>query len=66
MSETIGQRLTKVEQELQLLKQQARSDSLKPGWISSITGSFKDDPESDEILRPGKEIREDDQPENDE
>jgi len=65
MSETIEQRLTKVEQELQFLKTQAQSDSLKPGWISNITGSFKDDPEFDEILRLGKEIREDDQPGDD-
>jgi hypothetical protein len=27
------------------------------GWIDRITGSFKDDPDFEEILRLGQEIR---------
>ena len=27
------------------------------GWIDKITGSFKDDPDFEEILRLGREIR---------
>lgn len=30
-------------------------------WIDAISGTFKDDPEFDEILRLGKEIRNADQ-----
>lgn len=29
----------------------------KPGWISKIDGSFKDDPDFQEILRLGREER---------
>lgn len=65
MSETIEQRLAKVEHEVQLLKEQAESDRPNPRWISEITGSFKDDPEFDEILRLGKESRETDQTSDD-
>ena len=57
MSNAIEERLAKVEQELELLKVRMRADDAKPGWISEITGSFKDDPEFDEILRLGKEKR---------
>jgi|GEM_PF-688875 hypothetical protein len=62
MSEKIEQRLTRVEKELELLKARTESDGLKSGWVSQVTGSFKDDPEFDEILRLGKEIRDSDQP----
>jgi hypothetical protein len=34
----------------------------RPNWISAISGTFKDDPEFDEVLRLGKEFREADQP----
>jgi hypothetical protein len=64
MSETVEQRLTKVEQELKLLKARSEGDGPKPGWISEVTGSFKDDPEFDEILRLGKEIRDEDSSED--
>ncbi len=54
---TIEQRLENVERELAALKGEVQS--LKPvaNWINSICGTFKDDPEFDEVLRLGKEFR---------
>ena len=34
-------------------------------WIAEITGSFKDDPDFDEIVRLGKEMRDAELPEED-
>lgn len=65
MSETVEQRLTKVEQEIKLLKARSEAEGPKPGWISEVTGSFKDDPDFDEILRLGKEIRDEGRSEDD-
>jgi len=58
---SVEKRLEKLENEVAQLKlSQPISDSLstkKPGWISRIVGSFKDDPEFDEILKLGREER---------
>ena len=64
MSSKLEERLTRVEQELELLKVKFGAETQKPGWISKITGSFKDDPEFDEILRLGKELRDADRSED--
>ena len=42
------------------LKQGMTQAYLKPNWIDRVKGSFKGDPEFGEILRLGKEIREED------
>jgi hypothetical protein len=55
MSETIEARLAKAERELAFLKAKALRD--KSNWIAEITGTFKDDPDFEEIVRLGKEIR---------
>ncbi len=55
MSETVEARLTRVERELAILKSKASRD--KSNWIVEITGSFKHDPDFDEIVRFGKEMR---------
>jgi len=39
------------------LKSQASVSKNKSNWISDISGSFKDDPEFDEVLRLGREAR---------
>ena len=39
-----------------------RAQAKKEGWIDRITGTFKDDPDFDEILRLGREIRQADRP----
>ena len=59
---TIEERLTALElQVAQLLKQQSTTQK-KPSWFEKIAGSFKDDPEFDEVLRLGREIRNADRP----
>ena len=65
MSDALEERLARVEQELEQLKAQMSNRGSRGGWISEITGSFKDDPEFDEILRLGKEARDADRPDED-
>ena len=60
-SSPIEQRLTRVERELEDLR--LRYNRLRPStnWLDDITGTFKDDPDFDEILRLGKVIRDSDE-----
>ena len=62
MSDTIEIRLARVERELAVLRSKSTRD--KSNWLSEITGSFKDDPHFDEIVRLGKEMRDAEQPED--
>ena len=62
MSDTIETRLARVERELAILRSKSTRD--KSNWLSEISGSFKDDPHFDEIVRLGKEMRDAEQPEN--
>jgi hypothetical protein len=62
MSKAIEQRLQNMERELADLKGEIKALIPRPNWISAISGTFKDDPEFDEVLRLGKEFRETDQP----
>ena len=63
MAETIEVRLAKVERELAILKAKTGENGTKANWIEKITGSFKDDPDFDEIVRLGKEMRDAELPE---
>ena len=54
---TIEERLGHVEREVTDLKSEFGRLSSKRNWIDRIVGSFKDDPEFEEILRLGREIR---------
>lgn len=47
------------------LKKHVDKPQQKVNWIDAITGTFRDNPEFDEILRLGKEIRDADQPTED-
>ncbi len=62
MSETIESRLARVERELEVLK--AKSHGSSSDWIEKVTGSFQDDPDFEEILRLGKEMRDAEGPED--
>lgn len=57
MSDTVEERLSRLEKEFALLKARSANTGDRPGWISEGTGSFKNDPEFDEVLRLGREIR---------
>lgn len=56
-TQTIEERLTAVEIELQRLKQEKAHEATVPWW-EQIRGQFKDDPMYDEAMRLGREWRE--------
>jgi len=62
MSKTIEQRLETVERDLAALKGEVKTRKPDPNWISAICGTFEGDPDFDEVLRLGRELREADQP----
>ncbi len=62
MSKTIEQRLETVERDLAALKGEVKTLKPDPNWISAICGTFVGDPEFEEVLRLGKELRDADQP----
>jgi hypothetical protein len=65
-SKSVEERLAAVELELAELKRRMPPAGSQQNWIEKITGSFKDDPEFDEILRLGREIRRADRPKSEE
>ena len=63
-SNSVEQRLAKVEDELRQIKE--RLDGQQKGnWISRMRGQFKNDPVFDEIDQLGKEIRDAERPPED-
>jgi phosphopantetheine adenylyltransferase len=61
MSKSLEERIAKVEQEIERLKDKSNGPKDKSRWISDISGSFKNDDDFDEILRLGREERQADQ-----
>jgi hypothetical protein len=57
----IEQRLAVVEEELARLRQKI-DDRPKGNWIERLTGSFKDDPNFEEIVKLGADIRKSQRP----
>ena len=55
--QTVEERLTALEQELRELKQQVTVQKDQQSWIERIAGTFKDDPDFEEIVRLGREFR---------
>ena len=54
---SLEERVFHVEKDLAQLKSQLERLRSERGWIDRIAGSFKDDPDFEEILRLGREIR---------
>ena len=55
--ENIEARLANVEQEIAELNKRLSKNGDNTSWIERIAGSFKDDPDFDEIVRLGREFR---------
>jgi len=55
--QTIEQRLADVERELAELKLRVPLQAEGKSWIERIAGTFKDDPDFDDIVRLGREFR---------
>jgi hypothetical protein len=58
----LEQRVSALEKEVAELRRHVRPRESARGWIERIAGSFKDDPEFEEVVRLGREIREADRP----
>ncbi len=55
--DTVEERLAKVERELEAIKREKQASNSKLGWLERVRGSFKDDPDFEEIVQLGKELR---------
>jgi hypothetical protein len=53
---TVDDRLNALEIEVAVLREQVAEQD-RSNWISVVTGSFRDEPEFDEVLRLGREAR---------
>jgi hypothetical protein len=54
---SIEDRVSLLEQKVTQILEKMESRPQKPGWITKITGSFADCPEFDEVVRLGREYR---------
>jgi hypothetical protein len=59
MSETeaLAERLRVLEQEVADIKRQLRKPSVNGNWVDEISGSMKEFPDFDEVVRLGQELR---------
>ena len=62
MSDSLEQRLAQLEHDVAILKAQI---PYKPNWIAEVSGICQDDPDFDEIVRLGKELRDAEPPDED-
>ena len=56
---SVEDRLNAIESEVAILRQRITRDS---NWITRVSGSLRDHPEFDDVLRLGREARERDDP----
>ncbi len=54
---TVEERLTAVEQQVADLRRRIPPQTDGKSWVERIAGTFKDDPDFDEIVRLGREFR---------
>jgi len=54
---SLEQRVTELEKQMSQVLEKIESRPLKPGWLSKTAGSFQNCPEFDEIVRLGREFR---------
>ncbi len=59
---TVEQRLAVLEEQVAELRQRFDSSQRSNTWLDRVAGSFRDQPEFDEVLRLGREIRQADRP----
>ncbi len=62
---TLDERLTHLEEELELFKKRLPEVSTEPeNWLNQIFGSFKDDPIYEEAMRLGRDFRDAQRPDD--
>jgi hypothetical protein len=63
--EQLEKRLAALEKAVSDLQTQLHARSPAPNWLEHITGSFKDEPAFEDVLRYGREFRQADWPPED-
>jgi hypothetical protein len=61
----LEKRLEAVESAVAEIKRQLAATPPAPNWLEHITGSFKDEPAFEDVVRFGREFREADRPSED-
>jgi hypothetical protein len=61
----LDKRLTEVEAAVRALQERLDSPTPSPNWLERVIGSFKDEPEFDEVLEYGRVLRQADRPPED-
>jgi hypothetical protein len=61
----LEKRLEAVESAVAEIKRQLTASPPAPNWLERMTGSFKDEPAFEEVVRLGREFREADRPSED-
>lgn len=56
-------RIASLEQEVARLREKVEKADANRNWLQRLSGTFKDDPSFDEIVKLGAEIRESQRPE---
>jgi len=59
-AETVQERLAVLEHEIAELKLRLGTVPTATNWRQQVVGSFKDEPDFDEVLRLGREVRQSD------
>lgn len=54
---TVEEHLAKVERDLEAIKREKLPENSKLGWLERVRGTFKGDPDFEEIVRLGEELR---------
>jgi hypothetical protein len=61
---SVEDRLSMLETQVTVLQQQLGPRGRNEDWLNRVSGSFRNEPDFDEILRLGREIREQDKPDS--
>ena len=62
---TIERRLDSLEREMADVRRRLDRSSASQNWLANVVGSEEDEPDFDEVLRLGREIRSTDRPSDD-
>lgn len=62
---SVEERLAKVERDLEAIQREKLAENSKLGWLERVRGTFRGDLDFEEIVRLGKELRDNESTEGD-